>query len=185
MTTFMCVVSSCVLLNVRFAWARIFRGETLSSGPGALGDGEDVQASSSLLGTTTTTTTTTRHLLYHEEGIVTPKRERRKSAPALLRRSGSVAFLGKAKAAEARTELMTKDPDASKEARKKEVPKRRNTISGPVERKEEKTRRKRRNAITNKDKEVIEQVRKEFEKEKDEAPDDKEKYEAPDGCCGK
>ena len=178
MTTFMCVVSSCVLLNIRFAWARIFRGlETLSSGPGALGDGEDVQASSSLLGTTTTTTTTTtRHLLYHEEGIVTPKRERRKSAPAVLRRSGSVAFLGKAKAAEARTELMTKDPDASKEARKKEVPKRRNTISGPVERKEEKTRRKRRNAITNKDKEVIEKLRKELEKEK---------YEAPDGCCGK
>ena len=178
MTTFMCVVSSCVLLNVRFAWARIFRGETLSSGPGALGDGEDVQASSSLLGTTTTTTTTTttRHLLYHEEGIVTPKRERRKSAPAILRRSGSAAFLGKAKAAEARTELMTKDPDASKEARKKEVPKRRNTISGPVERKEEKTRRKRRNANTNKDKEVIEKLRKELEKEK---------YEAPDGCCGK
>ena len=184
MTTFMCVVSSCVLLNVRFAWARIFRGETLSSGPGALGDGEDVQASSSLLGTTTTTTTTTtRHLLYHEEGIVTPKRERRKSAPALLRRSGSAAFLGKAKAAEARTELMTKDPDASKEARKKEVPKRRNTISGPVERKEEKTRRKRRNAITNKDKEVIEKVRKELEKEKKEL--EKEKNEAPDGCCGK
>ena len=82
----------------------------------------------------------------------------------------------KAKAAEARTELVTKDPNASKEARKKEVPKRRNTISGPVERKEEKTRRKRRNAITNKDKEVIEKLRKELEKEKN---------EAPDGCCGK
>ena len=48
-----------------------------------------------------------------------------------------------------------------------------------MERKEEKTRRKRRNAITNKDKEVIEKLRKELEKE------EKEKYEAPDGCCGK
>ena len=75
---------------------------------------------------------------------------------------------------------MTKDPDASKEARKKEVPKRRNTISGPVERKE-KTRRKRRNAITNKDKEAIEQVRKEYEKKKKE----EEGNEAPEGCCGK
>ena len=126
MTAFMCVVSSYVLLNVRFAWARIFPGET-SAGPGALGDGEDVQASSSLLGTTTTT----RHLLYREEGIATPKKQRRKSAPALLRHSGSVAFLEKAKAAEARTELVTKDPNASKEARKKEVPKRHNAIIDP------------------------------------------------------
>jgi len=178
MTAFMCVVSSHVLLNVRFAWARIFPGET-SSGPGALGDGEDVQASSSLLGTTTTT----RHLLYREEGIATPKKQRRKSAPALLRHSGSVAFLEKAKAAEARTELVTKDPNASKEARKKEVPKRRNTISGPAEHKE-KTRRERRNAITSKDKEAIEQVRKEYEKKKKEE-EEEEGSEAPEGCCGK
>ena len=178
MTAFMCVVSSHVLLNVRFAWARIFPGET-SSGPGALGDGEDVQASSSLLGTTTTT----RHLLYREEGIATPKKQRRKSAPALLRHSGSVAFLEKAKAAEARTELVTKDPNASKEARKKEVPKRRNTISGPAEHKE-KTRRERRNAITSKDKEAIEQVRKEYEKKKKEE-EEEEGNEAPEGCCGK
>tara|TARA_B100000519_G_scaffold188429_1_gene186002 strand:+ start:512 stop:1093 length:582 start_codon:yes stop_codon:yes gene_type:complete len=190
MTAFMCVVSSYVLLNVRFAWARIFPGET-SSGPGALGDGEDVQASSSLLGTTTTTT---RHLLYREEGIATPKKLRRKSAPALLRHSGSVAFLEKAKAAEARTELVTKDPNASKEARKKEVPKRRNAITSKDKeaieqvRKEhkEKTRRERRNAITSKDKDAIEQVRKEYEKKKKEEEEEEEEgNEAPEGCCGK